>query len=231
MLGRHGKSQPFELAGTRQEALVRVFGIQAQFDRVAVLRDRLVADQRTRQRVAGRDAQLQFDQIEAEHHLGDRMLDLQARIDLHEIEIAARPDDEFDRAGVDVVERAPGRDRGFAHLRAQLRGDERRGRFLHDFLVAPLRRTFALVEMHDVAVAVAEDLEFDMPRLLDVAFEQYAIASERVLRFALAAFQVRRKFPRVAHDAHALAAAAVCGLDHQRESDAHRFACEQLAAI
>ena len=39
---------------------------------------------RQRQRLAGGDAQLPFDQIEAGDHLGDRMLDLQAGVHLHE---------------------------------------------------------------------------------------------------------------------------------------------------
>ena len=43
-----------------------------------------------RQRLAGRDAQLPLHQIEAGDHLGHRMLDLQARVHLHEVE-ARRP--------------------------------------------------------------------------------------------------------------------------------------------
>ena len=39
-----------------------------------------------RQRLAGGDAQLPFDQVEAGDHLGHRMLDLQAGVHLHEIE-------------------------------------------------------------------------------------------------------------------------------------------------
>ena len=85
-----GKLQALQLAGTRQETLLRILGIQPQFDRVAVGRHGLVADQRAGQGFAGGDAQLQFDQVQVQHHLGDRMLDLQARVDFHEIEIAAR---------------------------------------------------------------------------------------------------------------------------------------------
>src|SRR4051812_45092126 len=99
------------------------------------------------------------------------MLDLQARVDLHEIKVAGLADDELDRARVDVVERAAGCDRGIAHLLAQLRRHERRWRLLENFLIAPLRRAFALVEMHDISVRVAENLELDVPRFLDVALE------------------------------------------------------------
>jgi hypothetical protein len=102
---------------------------------------------------------LQFDEIKAQHHLGDRMLDLQARVDFHEIEIADGADDELDGAGVDVVERARGRHRGFAHARAQLGREEGRRRFLEHLLVTALRRAFAFVEMDRLAVRIAEDLE------------------------------------------------------------------------
>ena len=44
---------------------------------------------RQRQRLAGGDAQLPLDQVQPGDDLGDRMLHLQARVDLHEIEAAA----------------------------------------------------------------------------------------------------------------------------------------------
>ena len=53
-------------------------------------RDLVLAE---RQRLAGRDAQLPFDQIEAGDHLGHRMLDLQARVHLHEVEALAIGDE------------------------------------------------------------------------------------------------------------------------------------------
>ena len=61
---------------------------------------------RQRQRLARGDAQLPLDQVQAGHQLGDRMLDLQAGVDLHEVEIAVGADDELHRAGVEVVDRA-----------------------------------------------------------------------------------------------------------------------------
>ena len=41
-----------------------------------------------RQRLAGGDAQLPLDQVEAGDHLGDRVLDLQPRVHFHEVERA-----------------------------------------------------------------------------------------------------------------------------------------------
>ena len=90
------------------------------------------------------------------------------------------------------------------------------------------RRAFAFVEVDHLAVRIAEDLDLDVPRLLDVAFEQHAITAEGVARLALAAFEVRQEFGAGAHDAHALAAAAMRGLDHQRIADRVGFALQQF---
>jgi hypothetical protein len=93
--------------------------------------------------------------------------------------------DEFHRAGADIVDRLRRGDRGFAHRACGARVEEGRGRFLQHLLVAALRRALALVEMDDVAVGVAEHLEFDMPRMLDVALEDHARVAERAGRLAL----------------------------------------------
>ena len=65
-----------------------------------------------RQRLARGDAQLPLDQVEPGDHLGHRMLDLQPRVHLHEVEAAVGVGDELDRAGADVADRlAPRRPR------------------------------------------------------------------------------------------------------------------------
>src|SRR5690606_40027891 len=78
-------------------------------------------------------------------------------------------------------------------------------------------------QVDDLAVAVAEDLDLDMARGFDETLEQHAVAAEGAGGFALAAFQRRGKVLAGAYDAHALAAAAVRGLDHQRVADAVGF--------
>src|SRR3546814_3170133 len=77
------------------------------------------------QRLAGGDAELPLDEIEAGDQLGHRMLDLQARVHLHEVEALAL-DEEFDGAGAAVVDRFGGAQRGVGHGRAQCRAEARR---------------------------------------------------------------------------------------------------------
>ena len=61
-----------DASGLRDEAVARVLGVHADLDRVSVGRDADLRDERFTER----DAQLQFDEVEPRHHLGDRMLDL-----------------------------------------------------------------------------------------------------------------------------------------------------------
>ena len=75
-----------------------------------------------RQRLAGGDAQLPFDQIQAGDHFGDRVLDLQAGVHLHEVEGAVLVGDELDRAGADIANCLGRGNGGFAHLAAAFLG-------------------------------------------------------------------------------------------------------------
>jgi hypothetical protein len=70
-------------------------------------------------------------------------------------------DEELDGAGRLVAEGAGEGEGGLAHRPAG-RVDDRRGRLLDDLLVAALDGALALAEVHEVAVAVAEDLDLDV---------------------------------------------------------------------
>jgi hypothetical protein len=50
---------------------------------------------RERQRLPGGDANLRLDQVDAGDQLADRMLDLDAGVDLDEVEVVALIDDEL----------------------------------------------------------------------------------------------------------------------------------------
>ena len=82
-----GNCSASELAGRRQEAALGILGIKPRLDGVAVERHCVL---RQRQLLAGGDAELPFDQIEAGDRFGHRMLDLQPRVHLHEPEAVRR---------------------------------------------------------------------------------------------------------------------------------------------
>ena len=83
-----------------------------------------------------------------------------------------------------------------------------------------LDRTIALVQIKDIALLVADQLDFDVARLFDELFDEHAVitkagqclAADAVKAFAHVGFAPRQ--------AHALAAAAGRSLHHHRITDA-----------
>ena len=159
-----------------QKAARRILGVDARLDGVPKDVDGIL---RERQGLAGGDAQLPFDQIEAGDHFGDGMLDLQPGVHFHEVKQPALVDDEFDRSRADVADRLCRRDRGCAHFVATLARHSGRGCLLENFLVPALHRAVALEQVHAMAVRVGEDLHFDVSRRLEVFFEEYLVVAER----------------------------------------------------
>ena len=164
-----------------------ILGIKPRLHRVAVKPQLILLE---RQGLAVGDTELPFHQIEPGDRLGDRMLDLQARVHLHEPEgvrfqAARAVGDELDRAGALVADRLGGGDRGLPHAGAQIGAHAGRRRLLDHLLVAALQRTVALAEMDDVAVAVGENLQLDVARVSDIFLDQHAGLAEGALRLAL----------------------------------------------
>ena len=100
------------------------------------------------ERLAARDPQLRADEVDAGDLLGHGVLDLDARVHLHERERAVGADEELHRAGVDVADRAGERERRLVQPGAGRLGQVGRRRELDDLLVPPLHRAVALEQVH-----------------------------------------------------------------------------------
>ena len=92
---------------------------------------------------------------------------------------------ELERAGVGVLHRARGVGDDAAHPPADLVGHGDRGRLFEQLLMPALDRALALAEMHDVAVMIAEHLELDVARRLQVLLDVDVADAERRFGFAL----------------------------------------------
>ena len=126
---------------------------------------------------AGGDPDLLEDEVDVGDHLGHRMLDLDAGVHLDEIELAVLVQ-ELDRADAEIFELAHRLRDGLADGVAR-RGVERgRGAFLPDLLVAALQRAVALAEMDGAALAVAEHLDLDVARALQIFLEIDRVVAE-----------------------------------------------------
>src|SRR5437764_9214498 len=110
------------------------------------------------------------------------MLDLKARVHLEEIEIAMLVEKELDRTRVRVAGNFGDANGGLAHLVPQRVVHDRRRAFLHHFLVTPLERTLSFAEKNEAARSIAEDLDFDVPRALEIFLDVDRGAPARALR-------------------------------------------------
>ena len=106
------------------------------------------------------------------------MFDLQPRIHFQEIEALVLAGDEFHGAGAVIADCFGERDRLLSHFLSCRLIEQRRWRFLDDFLVAALDRAFALPKMDHVAMLVAEYLDFDMARVDDEFLDEHAVVAE-----------------------------------------------------
>src|SRR5688572_31021919 len=108
------------------------------------------------------------------------MLDLKTRVHLEEIEpggVACPVEEELYRARVAIPGCSCHRDRRVAHALAQRRRQRGGRRLLNDLLMTTLNGTLTLEEMDDVTEMIGQDLELDMPWLLDEPLDvQRAVA-------------------------------------------------------
>src|SRR5690606_25456726 len=208
-----GDLQAGDRAGGGEElALGDVLGVDADLDGVPADLDVVLGE---RQGLAGRDPQLQLDQVGLGHQLGDRVLDLEAGVHLQVVEGLVLVQ-ELDRAGVDVVA-APGHgDRRLAHLGDDVVGDARGGRLFDQLLVAALGRAVAGAQVHGVAVGVAHDLDLDVTGSGQEPLHVALVAAEVGERLALGGLECGGHLVGTGDDLHAPAAAAVRGLDGDR---------------
>ncbi len=202
----------------RQEAVSGVLRIDARLDGVPAHGDIVLCD---RQLLAGRDAHLLLDKVDAGDHLGHRVLDLQPRVHLHEEELVGTVGghDELDRARAGVVHAARRVARRRADARAGRLIEKRRRRLLDDLLVPTLQAAFALAEVHHVAVTVGEHLHLDVAGVQDESLEEQRVVAERRGGFAPRADERRGQLRCLVHHTHTLAAAARRRLDEDRIAD------------
>ena len=85
--------------------------------------------------------------------------------------------------------------------------------------MAALDRAIAFVEVEDVAVAVAQDLHFDVLGAGDVFFEKDGGVAEGAAGFVPGFVEQAGQVGGLGHDAHAAAAAAEGRLDDEGKAD------------
>jgi hypothetical protein len=206
-----------DAAASGQEARRWVLGVDPCLDRVPAG----LPLGRPRFGFPGRHPKLQFHQVQTENLLRDRVLDLEPGVHLHEEELVrpAAADDELDRPGPDVADRASRLDRGGAHRAALCFIQQRRRRLLDDLLVPPLQRALALAEVDGIPVGVGENLDLDVPGVGHQPLDQQRVVPEAAAGLTPGRGDRGRQVGGPVHFAHSLAAAARARLKQYRVAD------------
>ncbi len=208
-----GRRETDDPARRGQVAASRVLGVDAEFDAMAAGRRRGVQGQGQ----AVGDAQLLDDQIQPRGFLGDRMLDLQARIDLEERDPPVARQQELHRARADIAGALANGPRGLVDARAPFIVEERRRSLLDQLLVAPLQRAVPVAQHQDLAVGVGHDLRLDVARPVQELLDEAFAAPERRRRLAHGGFVELGDLVYAPGDLQAPAAAAEGRLDGDRQ--------------
>src|SRR5205807_1942201 len=138
--GPQRSAEAFDNARRRREPARRIFGVDADLDRVATA----CSPPGRAQPLARGDVQLLADDVDPGHDLADRMLDLQARVELDEMEGAVGAEHELEGARVQVADLQTGMGDALLHRRPGLLVESGRGRLLDQLLMSSLNRAFAL---------------------------------------------------------------------------------------
>src|ERR1017187_379727 len=204
----------------RGRELLRMLGVDAAFDGVPTMHDGAL--QYVGQLLARGDHDLTLHQVHVGDHFGDRMLHLNTRIHLDEVEPAVLIHQEFDGAGIVVADLAQRFAEDVSDFLAQFRRHPHRRGLFEQLLMAALNRALALSQTDNVAVLVPQDLKFNVTRILDIALQIEITVAEggRGLRLRLAV--EHRQFVFVADNAHTPSAPARRGFYDDWESDLPR---------
>ncbi len=205
------------------EAFLGIFGGDAALDGVAIAGNVFLggnADLGLVKFVALGDENLGANEVDAGDAFGHGVLDLNARVHFDEEPLLGiHVVEEFDGAGVVIADGFGKTGSGFAEVVTEgSREVDGRGDF-DDLLVAALDGAVALVKVDDVAVTVAEDLDFDVLGAFDVAFEEDRVVAKGVLRFFLGFFEAGLKLGGFFDNAHAAPATTEGGFDDEREAN------------
>ena len=167
-----------------------------------------------------RDLDLRSYQVDSSHHFGDGVFHLDARVDLDEVPLARIGiHQKLDRARVVIAGRARQAHGGIGQSGAQGRIERHRRRHFHHFLMAALHRAVAFMEVQNVAVAVAQNLYFDVAGAAHEAFQEDRIVAESRSSFAAGLLEAPGEIGLPVHHPHAAPAAAESRLDDEREPD------------
>ena len=164
------------------------------------------------------DADLLPHKIDAGNHFSHRVLDLQARIHLDEVELTVFIE-EFDCACSTIAELLHRTRADSANFLSLCLIERRRWGLFEDFLVATLERAITFPEMRHITMRVGDNLNFDMARAFEIFLEIDSVVAEGGLGLCLGCFYRVFEVRFSAGKLHAAATATGRGFHEDREPD------------
>ena len=204
------------------KVVLRVFCSDPRLQRVAVQADVILRCLACGlgQRLALGNQDLRLNDVDAGDFFGDGVFHLNTGVHLDEVERACvHIHQEFDGARAFIVHMGTDFAAQFAQLFALRFGQVRRRRAFNDLLVAALNRTVTLIEVIDVAMAVAKDLNLDVTGAHDHLFQITFAVAKGGLGLAAAFHDLLGQFLGVHDRAHTAATTTPRRFQHQREAD------------
>ncbi len=192
--------EPIDPTWRRPEAVGGILRVDPALDRVPSDDDIVLGEV---ERLARRESELGTNDVDARHHLRDRVLDLDSRVDLEERELLTLEiDEELDGASVHVTERTAEHNRGGSDPLPERRREHACGCLLDELLISALQRAVTLTEVDDRPVRIGQQLNLDVPGPLHEPFDVQAAVSEPGLCFRRRDIELLLEVTFVAHEHH-----------------------------
>ena len=97
--------------------------------------------------------------------------------------------------------------------------------------MSSLDSAIPLIHVHIVSMLVSENLNFDMPWMLDILFDNHVIIIETLHGFSLRCIKLIHELSLISYDPHAFSTTTERCLEHDREADFARLLEQELWAI
>lgn len=213
-----GRTVDLELSGVWGETLCWILGSDTTLNCETADGDAVLGQAQLLERGTRSNLDLGCDNINAGNLLGDGMLNLDSGVDFDEVVSVLLVDQELSGTGIAVVDRlgeldSIGQD-GITSLYWQVLG----GSKLDDLLVTSLDRAVTLIQVDDVAVAITEQLDFDVLGLVQEALDKDGAVAEGRLGLGGGTLESVLQLLLLADNSHATATTTESGLDDYREA-------------
>ena len=156
---------------------------------------------------------LGFNNIYACNELGHRVFNLDAGVHFNEIKLAVFIQ-KLKGTRTPVAHFFAGRHTTLADAFNEFTGNARRWRFFNDFLMTPLHGAITLTQINGVFVVVGQNLNFNVPWVLQKLFHVYRRVAKGSACFGLGGLHRMDEGSFVVHHTHASPAATTGGFDN-----------------